>query len=254
MKQEGIRDFLNLPGIAGIALMDGRSRPFFGGINYAFSLQQKQALSQSALQVIETIPEGFESFEFQFSAYQVYIYKLVFGRVLLVLAHQTLDYSDYSKRIELFQEAIQTDFEEAIVQLRSLTATQAPSGLALSQAPPATLQASQPSSIALQDILTALNHLSQITTHYLGTPVIVNYLKSTRPDRDWLHQFQVDRAAQISVSSDALDLSQPISPEEQQWVRDWVAAFIQRCSQIVRDFATIVQKALHPEQVALLFA
>ncbi len=102
MKQEEIKDFLNLPGIVGIALMDGRpvagnserSQPFFGGIDQAFDLQQKEALSKGVLQVIETIPEGFESFEFQFSAYQVYIYKLVFGRVLLVLARQTLDYSD----------------------------------------------------------------------------------------------------------------------------------------------------------------
>ncbi|MCY7272591.1 MAG: hypothetical protein LH702_02295 [Phormidesmis sp. CAN_BIN44] len=246
MKQEGIRDFLNLPGIVGVALMDGQSQPFFADIDRAFNLQQKEALSQGVLQVIETIPEGFESFEFQFSAYQVYIYKLVFGRVLLVLARQTLDYSDYLQKIEFVQEAIRADFEGAIATLRTLTVSQHPSK-------PIEKPQPQSSSATLQDVLAALNHLSRFTAQYLGIPVIVNYLKSTRPDQEWLQQFQIDRAAHISFSSTESDMTQPLSDEQQQWIRDWMAAFIRRCSQAVRDFATIVeQKALNPQQKALL--
>jgi len=245
MKQEGIKDFLNLPGIVGVALMDGQSQLFSGDIDQAFNLQQKEALSQGVLQVIETIPEGFESFEFQFSAYQVYIYKLVFGRVLLVLARQTLDYSDYLQRIEFVREAIRADFEGAIATLRTLTVSQPPSR-------PIEKPQPQPSSATLQDVLAALNHLSRFTTQYLGIPVIVNYLKSTRPDQEWLQQFQIDRAAHISFSSTD-GMTQPLSDEQQQWIRDWMAVFIRRCSQAVRDFATIVeQKALNPQQKALL--
>jgi hypothetical protein len=246
MKQEGIRDFLNLPGIVSVALMDGQSQPFFADLDRAFNLQQKEALSQGVLQVIETIPEGFESFEFQFSAYQVYIYKLIFGRVLLVLARQNLDYSDYSQKIEFVREAIQTDFEGAIATLRTLTVSQTPDE-------PIGKPQPQPSSATLQDVLAAFDHLSRFTTQYLGIPVIVNYLKSTRPDQEWLQQFQIDRAAHISFSSIESDMTQPLSDEQQQWIRDWMAAFIRRCSQAVRDFATIVeQKALNPQQKALL--
>ncbi|WP_280523181.1 hypothetical protein [Phormidesmis priestleyi] len=35
MKQQEIRYFLNLPGIAGVALMDGRSRSFLSDIRCA---------------------------------------------------------------------------------------------------------------------------------------------------------------------------------------------------------------------------
>lgn len=244
MKQEGISDFLNLPGIVGVALMDGQSQPFFADLDRAFNLQQNEALSQGVLQVIETIPEDFESFEFQFSAYQVYIYKLIFGRVLLVLAHQNLDYSDYSQKIKFVQEAIQTDFEGAISTLRTLTVSQTPDE-------PIEKPKPQPSSATLQDVLAALNHLSMFTTQYLGIPIIVNYLKSTRPDQEWLQQFQIDRAAHVSFSSTESDIS--LSTEQQQWIRDWMAAFIRRCSKVVRDFATIVeQKALNPQQIVLL--
>ena len=44
-----------------------------------------------------------------------------------------------------------------------------------------------------------------------------------------------------------------LSTEQQQWIRDWITGFIRRCSQVVRDFAVIVeQKALNPQQIALL--
>ncbi len=245
MKQEGIRDFLNLPGIVGVALMDEQSQLFSGDINEAFNLPQKEALSQGILQVIETIPEGFESFEFQFSAYQVYIYKLEVGRVLLVLARQNLDYSDYLQRIEFIRETIRANFEGTIATLRRLTVNQT-LGEPIEKPQP------QLSSATLQDVLAALNHLSRFTTQYLGIPVIVNYLKSTRPDQEWLQQFQVDRAAHISFSSTD-GMAQSLSDEQQQWIRDWTAAFIRRCSKVVRDFATIVeQKALNPQQIALL--
>ncbi len=224
--------------------MDGQSQPFFADLDRAFNLQQKEALSQGVLQVIETIPEGFESFEFQFSAYQVYIYKLVFGRVLLVLARQTLDYSDYLQKIEFVREAIQADFEGATTTLRMHTVGQTPDE-------PIEKPQPQPSSATIQDVLAALNHLSRFTTQYLGIPVIVNYLKSTRPDQEWLQQFQIDRAAHISFSSTESDIS--LSTEQQQWIRDWMTGFIRRCSKVVRDFATIVeQKALNSQQKALL--
>ncbi|HEY9884968.1 MAG TPA: hypothetical protein V6C98_15290, partial [Thermosynechococcaceae cyanobacterium] len=67
MKREVIQDFLNLPGIAGVALMDGRSRPYFCGIDQALNFQQKEALAQGILQVVETIPDSFDVFEFQFA-------------------------------------------------------------------------------------------------------------------------------------------------------------------------------------------
>ncbi|MCY7275861.1 MAG: hypothetical protein LH702_19525, partial [Phormidesmis sp. CAN_BIN44] len=143
------------------------------------------------------------------------------------------------------REAIRADFEGAIATLRTLTVDQTSSR-------PIGKPQPQPSSATLQDVLAAFDHLSRFTTQYLGIPVIVNYLKSTRPDQEWLQQFQIDRAAHISFSSTD-GMTQPLSDEQQQWIRDWTAAFIRRCSQAVRDFATIVeQKALNPQQKALL--
>ncbi|MCL6434633.1 MAG: hypothetical protein K6T90_10550 [Leptolyngbyaceae cyanobacterium HOT.MB2.61] len=272
MKREVIRDFLNLPGIAGIALMDGRSRPYFCGVDQTLNFQQKEALAQGILRVVETIPEGFETFEFQFTGYQVHIYKLEHGIILLVLTRNDLPYSDYLKTIKNLKAALKEDITNAIAIFRLIAGNVTLPGTSYCKArtdnlptpgippsaplsPPSLHSPPFPSSsTTLGDLLAALNHFSKFTTQYLGTHVIANYWKSTRPQSDWLNHFQIDRSAQFTFSGlSAQELQKPISPQEQQCIQEWVAIFTKRCSQVIRDFPNIVeQKALTEEQKALL--
>ena len=312
MKREVVRDFLNLPGIAGVALMDGRSRPYFCGVDQTLNFQQKEALAQGIRQVVETTPDGFESFVFQFTGHQVFIYKLEHGIILLVLARSQLVYADYLEAIVNLKAALQEDITTAIATFRLLASDVTMSGhnywkqridgnptstldsslttgarsfnrdspAAINPSlpdlepaatplngkqssstppqtpPPVGLESHAPSyaPVDLKELLTTLNHLSQFTTQYLGTAVITNYWKSSRPDLDWLHNFQVDRSAQLTFSSPlAQGTNQPITTEQQQWIQQWVVAFIKRCSQVIRDFPTIVeQRALNDRQKQIL--
>ncbi len=305
--------------------MDGRSRPYFCGVDQTLNFQQKEALAQGILQVVETIPEGFESFEFQFTGHQVYIYKLDHGIILLVLTRDDLVYSDYLRTVKKLQAALQEDIANAIATFRLIAGNITLSGLnyrknnsaqasvarpdsgvttisgrfssnnqskrwgvdttkndlgsasskrdslppeltprvpsdlepKLSPCPPENtlLPLSEPEdTVTLKELLTALNDLSRFTTQYLGTAVIVNYWKSTRPDVDWLSSFQVDRSAQISYAG-SQKMTQPASTQEQQWLKEWVKVFIKRCSQVIRDFPAIVdQKGLSKRQKNLLIS
>ncbi|KAM3090053.1 hypothetical protein ACKFKG_31005 [Phormidesmis sp. 146-35] len=270
MKQEVIWDFLNLPGIAGIALMDGRpfasnlkqppagnsqrSQSFFYGNDQAINFQQKEALSQGILQVVETIPDGFESFELKFLEYQAYIYKLQSGRVLLVLARRDLDFLAYSRAIVPLQASIESDFEGTISVLHAIAATQ--NSLAIDRrvthsplAAGVETAVTEQTIITLRDLLAAFNHLNTFTTQFLGTAVIVNYLKTTRPDSEWLSKFQIDRAAHMTFVGEVTDA---VTDQQHQWIRDWVAAFIRRCSQVVRNFGAIVEQNAFDAQQKLL--
>lgn len=273
MKREVVQDFLNLPGIAGVALMDGRSRPYFCGVDQTLNFQQKEALAQGIRQVVDTTPAGFESFEFQFTGHQVYIYKLDQGIILLVLTRDGLVYRDYLQAIAKLKTALQEDVSTAIATFRllagniSLTGqnywkqrSDSPSDIPLSPSviptnfsngtkPPAPEPSSpEPTenannTILLKEFLIALNHLSQFTTQYLGTAVIVNYWKASQPAAAWAGHFQIDRTGQISfVGPDSQRLSQPTSPEEFQWLREWVKAFIERCSRVIRDFPALIEQ------------
>jgi hypothetical protein len=309
MKREVVQDFLNLPGIAGLALMDGRSRPYFCGVDQALNFQQKEALAQGIQQVVETTPEGFEFFEFQFTNHQVYIYKLDYGIILLVLTATNLVLQTYNKAIEELKAEFHEDPTSAIATFRLLAGnitlssqtywknrsevtsptsfdqtsssadtnakisnnTQNGSYLYPSTSTPSHQNADNPTSapnlstppefkstavenpVNLKELLNALNHLSQFTTQYLGTTVITNYWKSTRPSVEWLNHFQIDRSAQFTFSKASSNTTQTITPEEHQWLQQWIAAFVVRCSKVIRDFPLIIeQRALDDRQKDLL--
>lgn len=317
MKREVVQDFLNLPGIAGLALIDGRSRPYFCGIDRSLNFQQKEALAQGIQQVIDTTPSGFEFFEFQFSGHQVYIYRLDHGIILLVLALDSLVVAKYVDAVEQLKIELQNDVANAIATFRLLagsttlsgqnywrqgagtttnstatnstfpnsafptahpstsaapsTSTHAKNGfqrpvsgtmptpVAQSTSspianPPASSPSASPSPTldqpaTMREVLAAMNHLSKYATQYLGPMVVANYWKTSRPNIDWLNQFQVERSAQINGGEPSFALS----AEQHQWIREWVVAFIERCSKVIRDFPKSVKHtALDDRQKFLL--
>ncbi len=283
MQQEAVQAFLTLPGIVGLALMDGRSRPYFCGVDRFLNFQQKEALAQGILQVIETIPEGFDAFEFQFSGHCAYIYKLQRGIVLLVLTHSDLIAAEYLRVIKDLKATLEEDITNAIATFRLIAGSLTLSGAAYQTTtpavgvtvsapelalPPAPIVAAVDNGAALpgpeiataglptlKQMQAALNQLSQFTTGYLGNHVITNYWKSTRPTPDLLPYLQIGRDAQFSLDLALTpDPQQRLSLEAQKWVQTWVAAFVKRCAIVMRDFPTLVQqKALTAEQRALLF-
>jgi hypothetical protein len=108
MSREVIQDFLNLTGVVGIALTNRRMRPYFYGLDAVLD-RTKQALGQGVLQVVENVPDGFESFEFHFAGHVVFIYKLTHGLVLLVLTDSSLKLVDYRRGITKVKYLIETD-------------------------------------------------------------------------------------------------------------------------------------------------
>ncbi|MGG6297109.1 hypothetical protein ACQ4M4_22170 [Leptolyngbya sp. AN02str] len=298
MKREVIEDFLNLPGIAGIALMDGHSRPYFYGVDQNLNFQQKEALAQGIQQVVETTPAGFNFFEFQFVNHQIYIYKLDHRIVLLVLTGGDLVISDYSLAVEELKTELQLDSANAIATFRlmagniSLTnqnywkqraaaavsstglqqprsnskssyiqvpsngsTAQLPSNGSTTHSPPPSAPPSVPAATSplptsasptahkpdtLKDCLIALNEISQFASHYLGPTVVGNYWKSTRPAVEWLASISVDRTGRLVVVVNIAE--KPLSPQEIEWLQTWTAAFIKRCSFVIRDFATLTQQ------------
>ncbi len=119
MSREVIQDFLNSAGVVGISLTNRRMRPYFYGLDAVLD-RTKQALGQGVLQVIENVPEGFESFEFHFAGHIVFIYKLTHGLVLLVLTDSHLKLSDYSRDITKIKHLIETDTYNTVAYFKLL--------------------------------------------------------------------------------------------------------------------------------------
>lgn len=120
MNREVIQDFLNLPGVIGVALTNRRMRPYFHGFNAILNGQQQQAMAQGIHQVIENIPEGLISFEFYFIGNIAFIYKLPYDLVLLVLGDKNLDIKEYEASIDQVRQEIEIDVYSAVATFKQL--------------------------------------------------------------------------------------------------------------------------------------
>ena len=317
--------------------MDGRSRPYFFGVDQILNSQQKEALVQGIRHVLETTPDDFESFEFRFTGYQLYIYKLDQGVVMLVLTSHDLVYTDYLDKVDKLKLSLEEDILRSVANFRLLASeitlpsqnvrkytteenlqeklktsvtflpnvspatvsqnghnsniTLEPANYSpnhnnhanslpeTKQSPSTPLSVVQPPPeiqpevedhplepvaepvdptqdvIRTTEVIASMNALSNLTSHYLGTAVIANYWKSSRPKDTQGPNFEIDRAGQINVSQlFESEINQPIDPDQLSGLRKWVHAFIDRCSKVIRDFPTLIQQAeLSDRQKFILF-
>ncbi|MBW4441074.1 MAG: hypothetical protein KME10_07550 [Plectolyngbya sp. WJT66-NPBG17] len=232
MNQEVIRDFLNVPGIVGIALLSGHSQPVFYSRDPAFTQGQAELLSQGILQVVETIPPEYEVLEFRFAQNQIVLHRFAQNFVALVIKDDSRVNEQFAGAFQKLRAWIEANPTIALEQFQALPSAPSPK---------------------LKDLIDAFNQLNQFTTKYLGVAVITNYLKRSRPAMAWMEQFQITRSGQISFVGELSGLEQAVSAQEHEWFRSWVAQFIHRCSQAVRDYAVLVeQNALTDPQKALL--
>jgi hypothetical protein len=336
MSREVIQDFLNSAGVVGISLTNRRMRPYFYGLDAVLD-RTKQALGQGVLQVIENVPEGFESFEFYFTGHIVFIYKLTHGLVLLVLTDNDLKLVDYSQGINKIKYLIETDTYNTVAHFKLLlgsitqsslpspswnentpntnaqepstirrfaspvalpnpdaiaettsfssvnakvqldkrpnaisstrattnTSANTQSNINKSQTPPISAATpstnkpigtnnptqitsptklvsvkTDPQEYKLDELLVALNKLSNFTTQYLGKVVVTNYWKSSRPTSSWLDEFEIDRSGQISHPKQAVII---YDLEQLQEIQSWVAAYVKRCKQVIRNFDQMLE-------------
>jgi len=65
----------------------------------------------------------------------------------------------------------------------------------------------------------------------------------------------VARSGQISFTGELSELEQAVGDQEYDWFRSWVAQFVRRCSQAVRDYVLLIEEqALTDTQKALFLS
>ncbi|NUN64104.1 hypothetical protein HCU40_04900 [Pseudanabaena biceps] len=352
MSREVIQEFLSSMGVVGIALTNRRMRPYFYGLDTVMD-RTKQALGQGVLQVVENVPDGFESFEFHFAGHVVFIYKLKHGLVLLVLTDSDLKAVEYRRGITKIKYLLETDTYNTVAHFKlllgSVTQHSLPSNswnatspteipqpqsttqnLTNSVATPATKVPSQnaaaiasttrsntqtapsqrqstvtpstptpsrtqpniskpqvppasakPSPIAetttannnlaaatssnksvsaktdtqeykLDELLEALNKLSEFTTQYLGKVVVTNYWKSSRPQTAaWLTEIEIDRSGHLSHPKQK---AIACNLDQHHQIQEWVTSYVKRCKQVIRNFDQMLeQDCLTSRQKQILF-
>lgn len=265
MKRQVIQNVLNLPGISGMALIDGRNRPFFFGPDISLNSHQQDALAQGIQQVVDTTPAHFDTFSFRFANQLTHIYKLDQGLILLVLVTDQMPLADYRTAIGQLKATLIEAPHNAVPTFRLLAGCVTLGSSASAVEPTTTgispAGESQPAPVASkqgtlapdhQEVIAALNHLSDSAIQYLGKTIVINTWKQSRPPHPWLEQFEVQRDGRFTAATAVTKGQTPLTAEQQQWVKDWVTAFMGRGGRTIRNFQTLASSRLTAQEQALL--
>jgi hypothetical protein len=259
MKRQVIQNVLNLPGISGMALIDGRNRPFFFGPDISLNSHQQDALAQGIQQVVDTTPAHFDTFSFRFANQLTHIYKLDQGLILLVLVTDQMPLADYRTAISQLKTTLIEAPHNAVPTFRLLagcvtlgsTASAEPNG---AEALPSEPEPSERGTLTsdYQEVILALNHLSDGAAQYLGKTIVINTWKQSRPAHPWLEQFEVQRDGHFTAATAVIEGQLSLTAEQHQWVKDWVTAFMGRGGRTIRNFQALASSRLTPQEQALL--
>lgn len=93
--------------------------------------------------------------------------------------------------------------------------------------------------VEIEDLVSALNQLSKFSNSFLGATLTLKNWQSTRPNFDWLDNFQINRSTEMTFSGVVTESANAL---QLQWIQEWVTAFINQSSQFIRDFSTITEQ------------
>ena len=260
---EIIRDFLTVPGIAGIALIDGYPTPRLYSADPNLEIHQPKVFLTNVTHILRTLSPQVKQLDYFFGTYRLYIRRMGLGFTVAVLTHRDVKWRNSSEDLRPFCQAVQSHLKASIVLLEDWASARNNNPLdgssqkkpdldavatELPAPSPPRLPVATPTLPLLQDYLNASNHLSTIAAQYLGSTIIGTQVKRSRPQGEILSMITIAAKGQLISEVDRV-----LSPEELQALRQWTQDFRGQCSRIIRDFDTIAQAAgLTKEEVALL--
>ena len=111
---EIIRDFLTVPGIAGIALIDGYPTPRLYSADPKLQIHQPKVFLANVTQILRTLTPEVQQLDFFFGTYRLYVCRMGFGFTVAVLTHCDVKWSNSSDELRSFCQAVQSHLKASI--------------------------------------------------------------------------------------------------------------------------------------------
>ncbi len=89
----------------------------------------------------------------------------------------------------------------------------------------------------IKELLDRFSPICKCSNRYLGSIMTAKYFHSSRPNFDWLKQFEINKSNQITFEG---SLEDSVSPLQLRWFQAWINNFIESCSQIIKDFSQLI--------------
>ncbi len=89
----------------------------------------------------------------------------------------------------------------------------------------------------VKELLDRFSPICNSSSRYLGNIMTAKYFHSSRPNFEWLNQFEINKSNQITFEG---SLEDSVSPLQLRWFQAWINNFIESCSQIIKDFSKLI--------------
>ncbi len=251
---EIIRDFLTVPGIAGIALIDplidGYPTPRLYCADSQLKIYQPKVFLANVSQILRTLAQEVQQLDFFFGTYRLYVCRMEFGFTVVVLTDCNVKWRNSSEALRPFCQAVQSHLKPSIQLLEEWASAGTPQinypptepdreAATTDRLPPPPASLPSPSLPLLRDYLNAFNHLIAIAGQYLGGTITASQVKRSRPQGETLAMITIVAKGELTT----LEADRVLSPEEFQALRQWTQDLRGQCSKIIRDFDTTAQTA-----------
>jgi len=97
--------------------------------------------------------------------------------------------------------------------------------------------------LTIEDLLAGINYVAKCSNQYVGTVLTKKYLTISKPNQDWLNQFQINDKGIITFTG--LE-NFPINDFQIKWYRKWLNIFISHCSMIIGNFSELIDLSQLP--------
>jgi hypothetical protein len=244
-----LKSFLEIPVVLGIALCQAKLVKSYHFKEPLQQNSQNNELINSVRNTIFTLPENIEFLEFSVQDYYAYLYQLneKYRFLALVLHDNNVVKSFRAKQlctklkedtnltVKIFNELSNHNFssEHFIQEVPAFDNTQKSS------------QSHEHFSKEISDelgldlILSSLNYLSYFVANYLGQKITSNFWNISRPENEWLVQFEIKYNCEIIFHGDH---DQKINSLAILSVREWTRRFINQCCKLIHDLPTRLEK------------
>jgi uncharacterized protein YjbI with pentapeptide repeats len=91
--------------------------------------------------------------------------------------------------------------------------------------------------VSIDALVKMFNHLIKTGQRYLGEKMTVRYWKSSKPNADWVNEFEIDNSAKVTYIGSQ---NTPLSDEQLEDARIWIIAFVKSCSMIVQNYTEML--------------
>lgn len=259
MLEENIQQFLDFSGVLGLGIVLFKSdlQPYF---YFKEQLtEEKQSLTQSIIRLIEPTVKSskhFDSFEFAVQGYYAYVYQINPQIILLVVTLKNIA-AIKLLAANFLQTALEKDVDNAITTFRLLANSSSssiadPPALAAAEPKLDSDSAKAPSqeNVTIEDFLELLNHLSEFTSKYIGAKLTINCWQLSRPEFEWLENFQINISTKITFAG---EITADVIALQKHWLKEWCFGFIKQGSKIIKDFPILIdEKCLNEREKLLL--